>query len=213
MEALSAPWVHQELTQSLLKTQKRFFADQNDPNLRAACEELVQPLTGWWRDEQEPLNSMTAFRFLEKCCIAERVNALGIKKWREDIISLVERCPSAINHLGLVVFDDLFDTIRFNLATYEREYPKLRSVAFLLELALWKSKVDESVENGTVGVREQCRINCGADIIIPNVLPFLIFIEGGSTDSGKDDSVAESSNDDEEESGEEGNSSEEDEDE
>ena len=80
--------------------------------------------------------------------------------------------------------DSSYDAIHFKLITYEHAYPQLRESSFLLELALWKSKIDESntqnagQNNGLDGdsavVRGQCRISCGADIIIPNVLPYLI---------------------------------------
>ena len=59
-----------------------------------------------------------------------------------------------------------FDIIHRKLLTYEHKYHQLKDVAFFLELALWKSKIEES--------RKQCRINCGVDVIIPNVLPYLI---------------------------------------
>ena len=71
-----------------------------------------------------------------------------------------------------------FDTIHSKLATYEREYRWLKDGAFLLELALWKSKVDE-LDDVIPGMKEQCRVTCGADIIIPNVLPYLIAKEEG----------------------------------
>ena len=54
----------------------------------------------------------------------------------------------------------------------------------LLELALWKAKLDEKEDNSVEGskkktvvdaesVRKEKRITCGADIVIKNVLPFL----------------------------------------
>ena len=49
----------------------------------------------------------------------------------------------------------------------------------LLELALWKAKLDEKEEYAAEGkvdaesTRVQRRITCGADIVIKNVLPFL----------------------------------------
>jgi hypothetical protein len=54
----------------------------------------------------------------------------------------------------------------------------------MLELALWKSKIDEwkIVQNKEEQIDEEgwcnrhrhsCRINSGADVVISNVLPFL----------------------------------------
>ena len=49
----------------------------------------------------------------------------------------------------------------------------------VLELTLWKAKIDESSSKRArisedVSYREQCRVNCGADIIIRNVLSYLL---------------------------------------
>jgi hypothetical protein len=55
-----------------------------------------------------------------------------------------------------------------------------------LELALWKTRLDENghkretirrlkkVKPDVSDIRQQCRVTCGADIIIRHVLPFLI---------------------------------------
>ena len=53
-----------------------------------------------------------------------------------------------------------------------------RDASVLLELAIWKAKIDDT--NGqleddiTDDLRTECRINCGANVIIPNVLSYLI---------------------------------------
>ena len=75
----------------------------------------------------------------------------------------------------------------------------------MLELALWKNKLNES--NGSVrrnkrmkvevsGLREQCRISCGADVVIQNILPFLVqnqqIIENAFDTYDDDDSTIDS---------------------
>ena len=84
-----------------------------------------------------------------------------------------------------------FDTLSSKLAIYESEYHQLQDAAFLLELALWKSKIDESMamQNDTAHTKWQCRINCGADVIIPNVLPFLIADEKKDNGNDEDESM------------------------
>jgi hypothetical protein len=77
----------------------------------------------------------------------------------------------------------------------------------LLELALWKKKIeDSSLDHGKMQVggnkkmkmdssdfRLQCRINCGADHVVENVLPYLlppdfvISIDDSSDDEEDDD--------------------------
>ena len=166
MEALVQ---HQEVIQSLLEMQQHFFADQGSMSFWLLCEELVQPLEGgWWRPNRY-YNSMRSFDFMVKCNIAERLNTIRVRKWQLDIKCLVGRiCSIQSSKLG-----SYFDTIHCKLVAYEREFNHLKDAAFLLELALWKAKVDESI-NDTAGVKMQCLINCGAEIIIPNVLQFLI---------------------------------------
>jgi len=51
----------------------------------------------------------------------------------------------------------------------------LRESTIILELALWKASIllGECAGDSMIGHRELCRINCGADIIVSNVLTFL----------------------------------------
>lgn len=160
IEALNLSGVHQELIQRLMAMQQRFFANESEFELRNMCEEIVQPLTGWWQPGKTEA-SLDLFHFLVKCNIAERLNKIGVRKWRVCLENQVKMLP----------LDDLIPLVDINseLVTYEQEYSRLEEAAFLLELALWKSAIDGSMAN-----REECRINCGADMIIPNVLPFLI---------------------------------------
>jgi hypothetical protein len=72
------------------------------------------------------------------------------------------------------------------LAHFEDELPKLEEATTILELALWKTRLDESghkretaqrlkrVKTDVSDVRRQCQVTCGAYTIIRLVLPFLI---------------------------------------
>ena len=64
---------------------------------------------------------------------------------------------------------------------------KLKDTTSLLELALWKIKIDDSLGHGKAmgggkkklkidqtDIRIQCRISCRADNVIENVLPYLL---------------------------------------
>ena len=189
-EALSASGLHQ-LIRGLIETQQRFFADGNNANLQVMCEELVKPLDGWWKPRNVN-DSMKLFRFLVKCNIAERQNVIGVRKWRMEIKQLVEGLPSPDSSC----FGGHCSLIHSKLATYELEYPKLKNAAFLLELALWKSKIDEQMVDDTIDWRGQCRVNCGGDVIIPNVLPYIIT----SPFSGLNESSTEEDSDEDENS-------------
>ena len=72
------------------------------------------------------------------------------------------------------------------LIEYEAEYDKIKEATSLLELALWKIKLNDhdgdgrERQNKKMKIEEsdlrrgQCRISCGADIIIHHVLPYLL---------------------------------------
>ena len=50
----------------------------------------------------------------------------------------------------------------------------MKEAANTLELALWKMRLsDINVPEGDEEGRASCRVKCGADIVMKNVLPFL----------------------------------------
>mmetsp|Transcript_23524 Transcript_23524/g.38441 ORF Transcript_23524/g.38441 Transcript_23524/m.38441 type:complete len:238 (+) Transcript_23524:2-715(+) len=171
METLNASQIHQELIQSLPELQQNFFPGQTGTNWQLVCEEFVAPLRGWW-NTRKPYLSLLTFQFLVKCCISERLNTIGVRKWRMNIKNMVKEV-SSIGNLNPMLAH--FDKIHSKLVTYERKYPQLKDATSLLELALWKSKVDElGGGEQTANMKNECRISCGAAIIIPNMLPYLI---------------------------------------
>ena len=77
--------------------------------------------------------------------------------------------------------DSVIDKIDHNRAEH---YRYVEEGITLLELALWKTKLEEKEEHAAEGrtekgkvdaesARLQRRVTCGADIVIKNVLPFL----------------------------------------
>ena len=70
-------------------------------------------------------------------------------------------------------------TVLLRLEQYKAEHNDLLiEAATILELALWNSKLKNKdarrdVERDEQKRRVDCRVNCGSDIIIPNVLAFL----------------------------------------
>ena len=125
--------------------------------------------------------NIESFFFLTSCSIEERVKAIGLKLW-QDIIA------SQLMVSEYMCFDknDWLTGIHRKLAFYESEYQKLKEVASMLELAVWKAKIHESktgderqeVNNKKLKMDESefrllCRISCGADYVIENVLPYL----------------------------------------
>ena len=71
-------------------------------------------------------------------------------------------------------------TVLDRMEHYKAEHQTLLKEAMaLLELALWKVKLEENRSNNVDAesvavVRKQHRVTCGANIVIKNVLPFLV---------------------------------------
>jgi len=122
--------------------------------------------------------------FLTSCSIVKRVEAIRVKLWRDSVASHVRG-----KLLQLISNEQAWLTgIHLKLAFYESEYQKLKEAASVLELAVWKAKINESrsddvvredVDNKKLKMDEsefrlQCRISCGADHIIESVLPYLL---------------------------------------
>lgn len=169
------------LAQHLLDIQTRFFLDKCEVDWQAVCEELVKPVSQWWKPEY-PEASLKTFQFLVKSNLPERLEAIG-PIWRRRVKQMVQRIPSSKNAQG--VYD--FDKTHSKLVSCEREYHQTKNAMALLELALWQSKIKESMQLqcnttyqiGQIGffstdMKRQCHVCCGVDIVIPNVLPFLV---------------------------------------
>lgn len=161
----------QELVEHAILLKQRLFPYHNNANWQTLCEDFVNPLKGWWHHEH-PGTSLKTFHFLVKCNIPERLSAIGVRKWRDDITNMVETVPPTV----VSEMASEFFAIHSKLASYEQGYVQLKTITTLTELALWKSKISQSeeLEGHTANERGSCRIKCGADVIIPNVLPYLI---------------------------------------
>jgi len=129
--------------------------------------------------------SEKVFRCVVKYSMAERISALGPRKWREDMACKLEEsfsfniesddsCPG-----GWYIF------VSSKLSKYEKEYINLKEATAMLELTLWNNKMAENFQEvgghsnkratiDEIGLRKECRINCGADIVIEHVLHYLL---------------------------------------
>jgi hypothetical protein len=112
---------------------------------------------------------------------------LGLAQWKADMLAALDGALAA----GWSSRQRNMGLLYFNLVAYER----LEAIS-MLALALWKVKIDEykaptqdtdhecveecspkrprldtSYSDGVD--RQSCRISCGAEIVMSNVLPFL----------------------------------------
>ena len=174
VETLGKASAPSEVIQNLLDLQQESFPEQGlDWNLVLAT--LSTPRI-------KPHCSEATFRFLVKCSIAKRINVIGLKQWRDRLSDGIEFArPLSNGRLDRLVY---LTMIRSKLAEYEAEYHKLKEAITILELALWKNKMNDCSQGNSrrnkrikiadSSLRKQCRINCGADIVIQHMLPYLV---------------------------------------
>eukprot|EP00980_Cylindrotheca_fusiformis_P004539 scaffold965_cov93-Cylindrotheca_fusiformis.AAC.3 len=106
-------------------------------------------------------SSTQVIRSLLQATFVKRVERLGLELWKSDLLQAVDEAltmdrSSRSRVIGLA---------HFQLAKCER-----KEASSLVELYLWKMKIDEV---GQSTDRRICRINSGASIVIPHVLQFL----------------------------------------
>jgi len=116
-------------------------------------------------------NSCETLQYLVSQEIANRVKELGCKPWQESVQSSVSQIPDVATALER---KRQIELVRSTLELCEHK----KSILFL-EQALWKIeiekwKTDEAAKSSLdEAERWSCRINCGDEIVISNVLPFL----------------------------------------
>ena len=120
------------------------------------------------------------FQLLGKHSTSTRRNAIGLKLWRDDIAEMMAKLVRRKQSKG-----DWLSNVKSKLSHYEAEYQQQKEATTILELAFWKVKLDElgkgenTMSNKKRKIdgsdfRSQCRISCGADIVIQHVLSYLV---------------------------------------
>ena len=129
-----------------------------------------------------PTSSIETFQYLLHLSISDRLDSLDVTKWRLELENSTNEFPdkASLRREGA-------RTLYAKLELYE----SLKEAAPVLELALWKAKIDEMgpTNNDSTGLvqcnkrarveneityKDQCRISCGADIVVRNVLRYLL---------------------------------------
>jgi hypothetical protein len=133
-------------------------------------------------------------QFLVMC--ADRVQALAFKVWRDHITDMIQTSNFKFsgdnwNNFNSVILHGIKD----KLAHFEEELPKLKQVTSILELALWKMKINEKshqdmathcqkkIKADDLSIRSQYRVACEADVVISHVLPYLLMQSALDDDS------------------------------
>ena len=120
--------------------------------------------------------------------IHNTIASLHLERWRNEMRGEINRINQALpgtvaQEMGAEVRDWIRSVIR-QFDHYKTQHIRLlKEATTLLELALWKAKIEEKEEHGEVNAkrvkldiqskRNERRITSGANIVIKNVLPFL----------------------------------------
>eukprot|EP00980_Cylindrotheca_fusiformis_P023202 scaffold10216_cov88-Cylindrotheca_fusiformis.AAC.1 len=90
---------------------------------------------------------------------------LGLdRSWNSELLQAVEKALSAEFSSRM---REIFATY-LKLAKHEQQ-----EILSIMEICLWKMKIDKVNTNEQTADREFCRVNSGASIVIPHVLAFL----------------------------------------
>ncbi len=113
--------------------------------------------------------------------IHKTISSLHLERWRDDmrkeIESINQTLPDTRSEEKTKAIGQWLRSVIVKMEHYKAEHQILLKEAMtLLELALWKAKLQENESNIDIGseLRKQHRVTCGANIVIKNVLPFLV---------------------------------------
>ena len=159
--------------QNLLNAQRRTFPNHH-VDWQGVVSQLVKNFTNHFHLCSPKIRTikLESLSFLLKHSIHRRLELLGVEKWEDEINSDLEKFVDKLPYASISVQRHI-KTLYSKLSCYEH----LKHATTLLELALWKSTLDK--QTYTEGMddpmsRDQCRVNCGAQVILPNVLAFLL---------------------------------------
>ena len=164
----------QEVIQKLLDMQEESFPDQI-VDWDEVFYEFDFSVTPHTTDEM--------FKFLLGRRFSKRISAIGVKHLRDETRTLI--CQPELSMPQGTSKRAWLDEVTSKLASCEAKYHRLKEATTVLELVLWKKKIYESASIEQEGeskkprvdesaIREQCRVNCRADLVIGHVLPFLL---------------------------------------
>jgi hypothetical protein len=129
-------------------------------------------------------------QYLVMCGMSDRVQALAFQVWRDHITNMIQTADYKWDEDN----SPILHGIRRRITHFQDEYPKLKETTTILELAFWKLKINDilpgeanqcqkKMKTDESSIRRQCRITCGADVVIRHVLPYLVTVAVEESDS------------------------------
>jgi hypothetical protein len=101
-----------------------------------------------------------------------RIFFLGLARWKEDMHSDLEEVLQIM--APTLEEDAATSALAANITLLVQKLQRLErmEVLSLVEQSVWNVKLDKAAAV-TANARENCRIHCGSDIVLENMLPFL----------------------------------------
>jgi hypothetical protein len=164
-------------------------------------QRITIPLKRYLFEYDDILQQYTQFGNCEHLVTADLVEgahtktvaSLHMESWSTEMIAEIDRInkvlPNTPTNEKTDEIRQWMDSVNDKMDHYKAEhYRYVKEAITLLELSLWKAKLDEKGDNCAEGrtkkakidpdsARKERRITCGADIVIKNVLPFLQQLE------------------------------------
>ena len=121
--------------------------------------------------------------------IQNTISSLHMESWRDEMMEDIDRINQTLPDTPLgrdnpaaktTAIQQWMRSVLDRMEHYNAEHKiLLKEAMVLLELALWKAKLEDNGSNNIGAesvevVRKQHRVTCGANIVIKNVLPFLV---------------------------------------
>ena len=115
--------------------------------------------------------------------IHEAISSLHMKSWRDEMKEEIDRInqtlPDTTSVVKTATIQQWIISAINRMENYKADHQLLLKEAMtLLELALWKARLEENRSNidaeSVEVVRKEHRVTCGASIVIKNVLPYLV---------------------------------------
>jgi len=161
----SAMVIRYDVIQNIFDMHKQYFSDQ--------AIDWLEVLN----IESRPTPRAT-FRYLFKCSVSDRIDAIEIKSFRKQLIKNMINEPEPFN----ISRRSWIRRMNLQMARFQAICDRLKDNTAILVLAVWKAKINESKKFHQKKKfkldeslhREECRINCGSDIIVDHVLPYLL---------------------------------------
>jgi len=157
-ELLMTKWVWKTIVERVLHI-KRIHCPNDELITQNELVNRIRMEVNRFGDE-----SLDAYRLLVEGTVESRLSALGVPRWTDEIkrdIAGLEMSSFRLQQGTISIFT--------NLDLYER----VKEGTTCIELTLWRMKLRSDAPD--VGVSSMgCRFNCGANIVIPLVLGFLV---------------------------------------